>query len=84
MGRYKSSRFVPGERLAFRVFGEVRRRHTMYGLPFWDRENAPPEEILFETPETALAHKARLIARRGQGRLAGAAGDRRPCCAKHR
>jgi hypothetical protein len=41
MSRYKSSRFIPGARLAFRVFGEVRRRHTMYALAFWKRENAP-------------------------------------------
>jgi hypothetical protein len=61
MGRYKSSRFIPGERLAFRVFGEVRRRHTMYALPLWERENAPSAEIIFETAESALAHKARLI-----------------------
>jgi hypothetical protein len=61
MGRYKSRRFVPGERLAFRVFGDVRRRHTMYALPLWERENAPPEEIVFETPESALEHKARLM-----------------------
>jgi len=61
MGRYKSSRFIPGERLAFRVFGEVRRRHTMYAMAFWERENAPPVDIVFETPESALAHRARLI-----------------------
>jgi hypothetical protein len=61
MGRSKSSRFVPGARLAFRVFGEIRRRQAMYALPLWERENAPREEIVFETAEAALAHKAKLI-----------------------
>ena len=55
--RFKSRKYVRYPPLAFCVFGEIRPLHTKCTLRVWDREGAPPIDIVCDTHEIALRQK---------------------------
>jgi hypothetical protein len=59
--RYKGRSAPAARPTAFRTFGDVRPLMNRWVLPIYDDPDAPPLNVVCDTLEVALSHKAQMI-----------------------